>query len=121
MYIVFSEIHKDGKVERWYYGTWPDRNSANEVALELGNNWPVYHCVCPEEEAEEFGIQNMPKKRIREEVKTQTCCLCGKEFKGYGNNPWPVKEEGVCCDDCNLEVVIPARLERAHSRKQTEE
>ena len=31
------------------------------------------------------------------------CCICGKEFKGYGNNPYPVnKEEGArCCDECN--------------------
>ena len=26
------------------------------------------------------------------------CCICGKEFEGYGNNPEPVKsfDEGVC-------------------------
>ncbi len=35
MYIVYAEIHKDGKVERWYYGTWADRDRANEVALDL--------------------------------------------------------------------------------------
>ena len=26
------------------------------------------------------------------------CCICGKEF------------EGLCCDDCNMEHVIPARI-----------
>ena len=43
------------------------------------------------------------------------CCICGKRFIGYGNNPEPVKsfEEGVCCDECNKNVVIPARLEKA--------
>ncbi|MGM9543570.1 MAG: hypothetical protein ACI3T9_01170 [Romboutsia timonensis] len=40
-----------------------------------------------------------------------TCCICGKEFIGYGNNPDPVKKEGRCCDDCNSTKVIPARLE----------
>jgi DNA-directed RNA polymerase subunit RPC12/RpoP len=38
------------------------------------------------------------------------CVICGKEFEGYGNNPWPVKSRGRCCDECNLNVVIPARL-----------
>jgi DNA-directed RNA polymerase subunit RPC12/RpoP len=38
------------------------------------------------------------------------CVICGKEFSGYGNNPWPVKSRGKCCDECNLNIVIPARL-----------
>ena len=50
------------------------------------------------------------------------CCICGKEFKGYGNNPYPVnKEEGArCCDECNDKVVIPARIEALNSRKEEE-
>lgn len=44
-----------------------------------------------------------------EEIK---CCICGKTFKGYGNNTWPVvtDENARCCDDCNYSEVIPARL-----------
>ena len=38
------------------------------------------------------------------------CCICGKEFKGWGNNPWPVRNEGECCDECNDSVVLSARL-----------
>ena len=40
------------------------------------------------------------------------CCICGKTFNGYGNNPYPVSknENDKCCDQCNLDVVIPARL-----------
>ena len=41
----------------------------------------------------------------------KTCCLCGEEFDGYGNNPAPLKESGECCDRCNAEKVIPVRLE----------
>ena len=33
------------------------------------------------------------------------CCICGKRFKGYGNNPEPIKSEGVCCDECNQKVI----------------
>lgn len=42
---------------------------------------------------------------------SKTCCICGKKFKEYGNNPAPVKDEGLCCDDCNFNVVIPARMD----------
>lgn len=45
-----------------------------------------------------------------------TCCLCGKEFEGFGNNPYPLKEDGRCCDICNDEVIC-ARL-NALSPKQ---
>lgn len=40
------------------------------------------------------------------------CCICGKEFEGYGNNPWPINNdpEERCCDECNMKVVIPERI-----------
>ena len=37
------------------------------------------------------------------------CCICGKEFEGWGNNANPVKD-GTCCDDCNENVVLPVRI-----------
>ncbi len=37
------------------------------------------------------------------------CSICGKEFEGFGNNAEPVND-GICCDKCNTEVVIPRRL-----------
>ena len=39
-----------------------------------------------------------------------TCVICQREFEGYGNNAEPVAA-GRCCDECNMSVVIPARLE----------
>ena len=47
----------------------------------------------------------------------KTCCLCGGEFEGHGNNPAPAKEEGSCCDRCNAEKVIPARLAALGERR----
>lgn len=41
---------------------------------------------------------------------TKTCSICGKEFTGWGNNPWPVTEDGECCDDCNMYYVVPERM-----------
>lgn len=39
------------------------------------------------------------------------CCICGKEFVGYGNNPWPYTDmyADTCCDECNEKYVIVAR------------
>jgi len=39
-----------------------------------------------------------------------TCCICGKEAEGWGNNPAPVRDEGRCCDECNIKKVVPARI-----------
>lgn len=48
------------------------------------------------------------------------CCICGKKIEGVGNNPdgaldWfgrPIdwRKSDRCCDECNLEIVIPDRV-----------
>lgn len=38
------------------------------------------------------------------------CVICGKEFSAYGNDPWPLKENGKCCDKCDFEFVVPIRI-----------
>lgn len=43
-------------------------------------------------------------------MKEKICCICGKKFTEWGNNPRPVKDEGTCCDDCNMRYVLPARV-----------
>ena len=52
-----------------------------------------------------FGVKLHEGKEIE-----YTCCICGDDFEGYGNNPAPYKESGKCCDACNRKFVIPARL-----------
>lgn len=42
-------------------------------------------------------------------MEEKICCLCKEEFKGYGNNAQPLME-GVCCDQCNVKLVFPARI-----------
>lgn len=41
------------------------------------------------------------------------CCFCKKPLKGHGNDPYPAdKSYGhKCCDECNLNIVIPKRLQ----------
>ena len=45
------------------------------------------------------------------------CCLCKKEINGYGNNAQPTMK-GECCDACNFNVVIPARLKKIGEKKE---
>ena len=44
------------------------------------------------------------------QTEEHTCCICGKTFYGPGNNPYPVKEEGECCDACQWDVVLKERF-----------
>ena len=51
------------------------------------------------------------QKAVDDDIKgnKQICCICGKDYLGYGNNAEPYKK-GRCCDKCNKQFVIPARL-----------
>jgi hypothetical protein len=49
-------------------------------------------------------------KQYSDYVEEHTCPLCKKVYKGYGNNPAPLKVKGQVCDNCNATKVIPARL-----------
>ena len=43
-----------------------------------------------------------------------TCCICGRHFTDWGNDPWPVNmdDNAKCCDECDMTVVLQARLEQ---------
>ena len=44
------------------------------------------------------------------------CCICGKPLNGWVANPWPVVKDETgeldCCQECDVYVVFPARLEQ---------
>lgn len=49
---------------------------------------------------------------MESQVSNPICCICGRTCESpYGNNPWPIKDKGVCCDECNYEVIL-ARFAR---------
>lgn len=53
-----------------------------------------------------------PKTKIETELGikgTKTCCICKKQFIGFGNNPDPLAGE-YCCSDCDKNIVIPVRI-----------
>lgn len=49
--------------------------------------------------------------------KKQKCCICNKEFIGFGNNPYPLKEKGRCCDECNYLVLVERLKVLEHKNK----
>ena len=53
-----------------------------------------------------------PLRRSDKENQISKCVLCGDDYRGWGNNPEPVKsfDDGQCCNSCNTMYVIPARL-----------
>lgn len=55
-----------------------------------------------------------------EQQKIKKCCICSRQFVGWGNNPWPVvkDEDAVCCDDCNSRYVLVARLNQMFGDKE---
>jgi|SRR5215475_7656406 len=45
-------------------------------------------------------------------TKPHECCICEKEFTGWGNNPEPIKRyPDRCCNRCNNNIVIPWRVQ----------
>jgi hypothetical protein len=40
------------------------------------------------------------------------CVICKKTACGYSNSPYPVKQRGGCCDECNMKYVTKARVDR---------
>lgn len=61
----------------------------------------------------------MTNKKIEEAKEPEKCALCGEEIKGYGNNGQPLVN-GLVCDKCNEEKVIPERLKRMKDNFKTE-
>lgn len=46
-----------------------------------------------------------------------TCSICGKHYEGYGNNAQPINN-GRCCDNCNVTIVVPRRMQDYKNRKE---
>ena len=61
-----------------------------------------------EEEKQNYQLQ-LPKHK---------CPLCGKTFRGYGNDPRPLDIKGKVCDECNVNNIIPLRMMEIFSRKR---
>lgn len=47
-----------------------------------------------------------------------TCAICGRRSWDWPRNPWPVKDEGRCCEECDRYIVLPARIALAYLSEQ---
>ena len=56
------------------------------------------------------------RAKVESMLPENTCCFCRETFRGYGNNPWPVLEEGKACDTCSRRIVCTARLQAMRDR-----
>ncbi|MBQ7210519.1 MAG: hypothetical protein IJS05_06465 [Paludibacteraceae bacterium] len=52
--------------------------------------------------------------------KNLRCCICHKTIDGHGHDPIPVMASGKCCDRCQYQAVIPARIRLAKQRRDNE-
>jgi hypothetical protein len=53
------------------------------------------------------------------EKKNEKCCICGKTIIGWCNNPWPLREDGKCCDECNQKVVAYRIIQMIRKERRT--
>jgi hypothetical protein len=82
-------------------------------------------CLCdrddPADDWECDGCQLVRLIYKAEGVELLRCCICNKTIRPYGqytggNNAQPVAD-GRCCDLCNRQQVIPARLIEVEGRR----
>lgn len=73
----------------------------------------------PSQRTLDYLAQRAKERGFTEGLEDQEydCVLCGEHFIGWGNDPWPVEEDGRCCDKCNMEKVLPARINLMKSHK----
>lgn len=94
------KISPDATSDERFKDVYQDRMTDRTVAEELTEDFYV-----------DFDDVNVYGVKLKEGKEAEyTCCICGDDFEGYGNNPAPYKESGKCCDACNRKFVIPARL-----------
>ena len=48
--------------------------------------------------------------KIQANLPWNHCVMCRLQFKGHGNSAQPLLEDGVVCDECNVNAVRPHRL-----------
>ena len=84
---------------------------------DTGDDWQVslFNKIMAEREANDRLRAEDPaafEAKMRAQLPTSKCCLCGEAFQGYGHNAHPVRDEGVACDACNGAIVLPQRFRK---------
>ena len=98
-----------GKQFPWQFLCAPQCNPREDE----GDDW--LHRLLLEGEANDRLKRADPaayEAKMRAQLPTSKCCLCGESFKGFGHNASPVREEGVACETCNRAIVLPQRIRK---------
>ena len=105
------KISPDATSDERFKDVYQDRMTDRTVAEDLTEDFYV-----------DFDDVNVYGVKLKEGKEAEyTCCICGDDFDGFGNNPAPYKESGKCCDACNRKFVIPARLAQLSDEDSNEE
>lgn len=105
------KISPDATSDERFKDVYQDRMTDRTVVEELNEDFYV-----------DFDDVNVYGIKLKEGKEAEyTCCICGDDFEGFGNNPAPYKESGKCCDACNRKFVIPARLAELSDEDSNEE
>ena len=57
------------------------------------------------------------KAKMEAMLPENTCCFCRETFRGFGNSPSPVLEDGRACDTCNRSYSGTTDMAEAHVSK----
>lgn len=108
---------KDFLVEIGIYRYGYEVENAEAVIDDLGRNTNEYKNVVFYNRKPIEEVKDTEDIKI-EDAKEKKCCICGKPFVGWGNNPNPIKKSGECCDECNNNYVLQARIVNAYKPYQ---
>lgn len=121
---VIGEIvnHDTDKAEILGWSEPKNTSSSGRVIVKwlTGESKGVQHAYFPFVFGLEF-IEKIDHETVADAKEEKKCVICGDKFTGHGNNPWPIKKEGQCCDSCNYNVVLPARIKGLKPQPQTKD
>ena len=70
--------------------------------------------ICVGVEKTAVGVKHFEK--IEQKV---ACVFCGAKIdKKMAHDPRPASSSGLCCGACNMEIVVPERIEAANKDKE---
>lgn len=101
---------------RWHMGAFDEKENWNKFTEAIHKYPNVFWTHVAD-------MMSAHIDEIKPKEERKTCCLCGDTLpnKEYGHNPAPLKNNGVCCDFCNVTKVIPARLAGIKEENNNEE
>ena len=89
---------------KWQFGGL--KQSPKNLLKDWNNRSSEYVIITPSADTKIFQIRSGKNMNIT--IRKFTCCLCGEEFEGHGNNPYPLTGK-ECCTACDCIYVNPIR------------